>query len=246
MADDGILDFQLRIQGPEGTRTFDSAAVGLRAFAKDIGEAVSVREVNPIIAAVLKRHLTIVAEAMAQRHSTPWAPGVRLPSGARTGKLAVRSGKAITQLRDIKINARGVVTGTIGGPFYLNTHEEGKTIRAKGAYMTIPLPAAMDSHGVPLKPSLRQWDNTFLMPLESSKTGRRRQGFLVAIKKGGRVVPIYLLVKTVRIPQRLGLGITLKKAAPALVDRVLNALAISVATKAITGKRVNPRNFGNF
>ena len=64
---DNLLDFQLRIRGPEGERTFQNARKGLEAFAKDIGQAVSVREVNPIIAAVLKSHLKLVAEAMVQR-----------------------------------------------------------------------------------------------------------------------------------------------------------------------------------
>jgi len=246
MPNDGLFDLKLRIHGPEGNRTFESAAKGLHAFAKDVGQAVSVREVNPIIAAVLRRHLNLVAEAMVQRHSTPWQPGVKLPAGPTTGRLAKRSGKATTQLRDIKVTAGGRIVGTIGGPFYLTTHEEGRTIHAKKQYMTIPLPAAMDSRGVPLRPSLRQWNNTFLMPLESSRTGRTRSGFVVAIKKGGRVVPIYILMKTVRIPRRLGLGVTLKKAAPALVDRVLNALAVSIATKAVTGKTVNPNAFGSF
>lgn len=250
MADD-LFKFELRISGPEGSRTFKNARRGLTAFSKDIGQAVSVKEVNPILRVLLKRHLDLVAEAMVQRHSTAWAPGVKLPRGETTGKLAVRSGKATTQLRDTKVSSvgsnasSGRVTGTISGPHYLVTHEDGKRIRAKGnGYMTIPLPAAMDSRGVPLKVSLRQWQNTFLMPLNSARTGRNRKGFVVAIKRGGRVVPIYILVKTVRIPKRLGLAITLKKASPALVDRVLNALAVSVATKAITGRRVNPRNFG--
>lgn len=248
MPDDNLFDLSLRIQGPEGNRTFDKAHKGLAAFAKDVGQAVSVREVNPIIARILKRHLQIVAEAMVQRHNTPWAPGQKLPKGPTTGKLAVRSGESLRRLRDVKVHVSRVVSGEIGGPFYLTTHEEGRTIRGKSGkgYMTIPLPAAMDSRGIPLRPSLRQWNNTFLMPLESSKTGRSRSGFVVAIKRGGRVVPIYVLLKTVRIPRRLGLGVTLRKANPALVDRVLNALAISIATKAITGKTVNPNAFGSF
>jgi len=60
------------------------------------------------------------------------------------------------------------------------------------------------------------------------------------------MVPIYALVKMVRVPRRLGLGVTLRKANPALVDRVLNALTISIATKAVTGKTINPSGFGSF
>ena len=246
MPDDHLFDLALRIHGPEGDRTFDTAHAGLTAFAKDVGQAVSVKNVNPIIASVLKRHLQIVAEAMVQRHSTRWSPGQKLPTGPTTGKLAIRSGEGLRRLRDVKVFVDKVVTGEIGGPFYLTTHEEGRTIRAKKQFMTIPLPAAMDSRGVPLRPSLRNWQNTFLMPLESGKTGRKKQGFVVAIKRGGRVVPIYALVKTVRVPRRLGLGVTLRKANPALVDRVLNALTISIATKAVTGKTINPSGFGSF
>jgi hypothetical protein len=253
MAITNLLDFELRIDGPEGQRVFKNARKGLKAFSRDVGAAISTKEVSPIIRTILKRHLELVAEAMVQRHSTPWAPGVKLPRGETTGKLAVRSGRATTELRDIKISGAGSnassarITGSIGGPHYLTTHEDGKRITKTGTgYMTIPLPAAMDSHGVPLRISLRQWQDTFLMPLESTRTGRKRKGFVVAINRGGRVVPIYILVKSVRIPKRLGLAVTLKKSNPALVDRVLNALAISVATRAVTGRRVNPHNFGNF
>jgi hypothetical protein len=239
MADE-LFEFKLRIQGPEGQRTFESARVGLEAFAKDIAVATSARKINPIIQAVLKRHLKILAEAMTQRHSTRWAPGQKLPTGRKKGRLAVRSGEGIAKLRQsvrVWYNSKGTF-GEIGGPFYFVTHEEGRTIHAKRGYMAIPLEDALDSRGVPLRPSARSWQDTFLIRLKG------QPGFIIAQRRGARVRYLYLLKKTVVIPERLGLGETILKGTPALIDKVLNAITISVATKAVTGRDVNPRGFG--
>lgn len=236
MAFESLLDWQLKIRGPEGQRTFENAGKGLERFAQDLSVAISPKQINPIIARILKKHLKLVFEAMRQRHSTPYQHNQSLPEGAATGKLAIRSGRGLSQMkRSIKIfRKEGKVEGQIGGPFYFVTQEDGKEIsgkRTKAGFMAIPLPDALTSQGIPIRPSVRSWENTFLIPSRQSSGG-----FLVVQRRGARLLFLYKLQKTVVIPPRLGLGETLRTAEPALVEKVLNALTIHIATKAVTGR----------
>jgi hypothetical protein len=107
--------------------------------------------------------------------------------------------------------------GTNGVP-YGRIHETGGTIRAKnGKYLTIPLPAALNSDGTPKKRSAREWDRTFV---RESKAGN----LLIFQKRGSGIVPLYVLKKKVRIPARLGLGDTLKTGTSYFVDKAMQAM----------------------
>ena len=237
------LDLGLEISGPEGRRRFNSASKGLTQFAKDLDASVSFRELNPILVRLLNGYLNAIADAMVRRHSTPWRPGTRLPTGDVSGKLASRSGEA---MRDVKNSITVVdgrksgVFGTIGGPFYLLTQETGKVIRGrntKGGYMAIPLEDALDGNGIPIRPGPRSYENTFIRPLKSG------DGFVILQRSGGRIKALYALKKTVTIPKRLGMAETIRISSPHFIERVFNALTIHIATKAITGRNVNPAGF---
>jgi hypothetical protein len=237
------LEMQLEISGPEGSRRFKNATTGLLQFASDIDQAVSFRELNPILMRILNSFLKAVADAMEQRHSTPWQPRTKLPEGPKHGKLAKRSGDAMSKVRDSIIvkNQRGLgVEGNIGGPFYLITHEEGRTIRGKNTrkgYMAIPLEDALDGRGIPKRPGPRSYENTFVRPLKSG------EGFVILQRSAGRILALYALKKTVNIPERLGMGETIKMGSNAMVEKMFNALTIHIATKAVTGRNVNPAGF---
>lgn len=208
------FELQLNIDG----KRFKDVDAGIRALARGLDPARL--GLDRIITRELKDMLDTVADAMAQRHSTPWRPGTRLPTGVRSGKLARRSGATIRAVKkSVKVRGTGRdITGTIGGPFWLVVHEEGATIRAKRArYLTIPLPAALTSRGTPRRRRARDWPNTFVQ--------RSRRGNLIIFqKRGSRIVPLYLLKKRVRIPRRLGLGATLRAAAPVALDRIGEAV----------------------
>jgi len=77
-------------------------------------------------------------------------------------------------------------------------HEEGKTIRpTRSMYLTVPLPEAMTPAGVPRRPGARHWENTFVARADS--------GHLIIWQKRGkaRMVALYVLRRSVRIPARL-------------------------------------------
>ena len=108
-------------------------------------------------------------------------------------------------------------------PGYVGIHERGGTIRPRRArYLTIPLPAALDSRGVALRARARDWPDTFI--------ATSRRGNLIIFQRRGRkeVVPLYVLKKSVRIPPRLGLTRTLMMHRPQLLedlrDRIRTAL----------------------
>ena len=205
----------------------------MHAFAVSLG--VSMRDMGPIARKELRDILDTVALAMDQRHRTPWSrtafPG---PKGVRRGKLFKRQGLLMRSLA-ASVRVRGStlenIQGEIGGaptPKWAWVHEEGAVIKVKRArYLTIPLPAALTSQGLPKKKKARDWRNTFVA---KSKAGN----LLIFQKRGKSIVPLYVLKKQVRIPRRLGLGATLKKAAPVFVDRVFDRM-VKAMVKATGG-----------
>jgi hypothetical protein len=78
-----------------------------------------------------------------------------------------------------------------------NAHERGATIvPRKRQWLTIPLKAAKTPSGQPRKRRARDWGNTFIA--RSRKGGR-----VIFQRRGRRAVPLYVLVKRVRLPARL-------------------------------------------
>lgn len=146
---------------------------------------------------VMREALQLVARNLEKRHSSPWNGGVV----NNTNNLQRRSGgiKRIAQSIKVTGNSLETLSGTISTAGFA-IHETGGTITAKRSkYLTIPLPAAMDGRGVPLKKRARDWDRTFV--------ARSKRGNLLIFRKDGKkgVTPLYILKPSVRIPARLGL-----------------------------------------
>lgn len=143
----------------------------------------------------MRKMMTRVADELVRRHSGPW------PGGTTATTLSKRSGKGIRSIRNFRVVKKGLeVDGVWRLTGYMNFHERGGIIRAKRSqYLTIPLPAALDGRGVPLRQSARDWDNTFV--------AESRAGNLIVFQKRSRgdIVPLYVLKKFVRIPPRLGM-----------------------------------------
>ncbi len=144
----------------------------------------------------MEKYLRLIAGRIAARNSAPYSP-----EGAAKN-LMMRSGAGMASvIESVKVEADGIdeIIGRIGGIWYLNTQEDGATITAKRSqYLTIPLPAALDAQGVPLKKRARDWENTFV---KKSKNGN----LIIFQKNGSGITPLYLLRKSVTIPKRLGM-----------------------------------------
>lgn len=201
-------------------RTFKTVAQGLSTFEREFNQAFD-KAARPI-SRELKRALQKVASEMTRRHSIPWSPG-----GSPRDRLFRRTGKGIAGIkRTIKVRGTrtlGTVTGQIGAPFPISVHEKGATVRAKRAqFLTIPLPAALDSRGVPLRRRARDWPNTFIQ--------RSRRGNLIIFQKtGDGIVPLFLLRKQVKLPPRLGLEKELREQMGFFEARMIDILDKALA-----------------
>lgn len=115
------------------------------------------------------------------------------------------------------------IQGSIGADVpYAAIQEFGGTISAEnGKYLCIPLPAALDSSGVPLKSSSRDWPNTFV---KTSKAGN----LLIFQRRGTSVIPLYVLKTSVVIPPRLGMKKTLDAGLPYFVERAMDRMVAAI------------------
>ena len=193
---------------------FDSAADGLRYFATTLN--ADFEKVVPVLRKELETYLKGVSTLMARTHAGAW------PGGTSATSLSQRTGAALQSIKDsVKVSGDTVedIEGRIGGIFYLKIHEFGGTIVPKNAkYLTVPLPAALDGSGVPLKRSARDWDRTFVM---KSKNGN----LLICQRGAGKsVTPLYVLVKSVKIPPRLGMRDALDRGRQFFVDRAVSQM----------------------
>ena len=216
----------LRIAMEIDGKRYANAARGLNALAKNY--AIAFKDLTPIAKKEMTDVLDSVKAAMRERHGTRWAAGVRLPSGKKTGKLATRSGKGLRGLHRKVTSSPTEVTGSVTVDFPMSVHEKGAIIRKKRKLLAIPLPAALTARGVPKKKGPRDWPNTFVA---KSKKGN----LLIFQKKGSKIIPLYVLKEKVRIPARLGLGETVKKAAPMFVERVFARAVKRLQTGVIKG-----------
>ncbi len=192
-------------------KRFRNAALGMRLLADRWDTAIT--GMTPIARREMVSILDTVTQALRQRHSSRWSANRRLPEGAERGKLAKRSGGGLRGLRT-KVSVSGDdVTGSLSVPFPLSVHEDGAVIRRRGKLLAIPLPAALNSRGLPIKNRPRDWTNTFV--------AESKRGNLLIFRRDGRtIVPLYILKEQTRIPRRLGAGVTLNKAAPLYIERV--------------------------
>ena len=182
-----------------GSRKFASLERGLIDIERRLSKAMD--KSAPKVSQELLKALNLVTRRMIQKHGTPWR------AGGSGRNLFRRSGSGLRGIRELTKVSRGIkleqVRGQIGAKFPLSVHERGATIRpTRAQYLTIPLPAALDSSGIPRRRRARDWDNTFV-------ARSRRGNLLIFQKRGEEIVPLYLLRREVRLPARLSLGSTL-------------------------------------
>lgn len=135
------------------------------------------------------------ASELIKRHS-----GAYDSTGPRA--LSKRSGRLVEQLQK-GIRVSGSKFGDITGSLNINArymiHETGGVVRPKTAkYLAVPLKAALKSNGTPKRRKPRDWPNTFV--IES-----KRGNLLICRRVGKEIEPLYVLLKSARIPARLGL-----------------------------------------
>jgi hypothetical protein len=205
------LTFEFRNQ------RFQDASKGLRVFygalKKDWDGTAKV------LSTELRSFLDSVAQALVQRHSGKW------PGGTAAKTLSQRTGGMLqTIVGSVQVNGAtfSTITGHIGGSMIARVQEFGAAITPKRAkFLTVPLPAALDSNGVPLKKSAREWGNTFV--------AKTKKGNLVIFqKRGSMIVPLYVLKTSVTIPPRLGMQNTLTAGLPYFVDRAMDRMVKAV------------------
>jgi hypothetical protein len=204
-------------------QTYQSAEAGLKAFSDTLmkdwdGSA-------KVLSKELRSFLDQVAEALRSRHSGAW------PGGTTVDTLSKRSGSltdAIVGSVEVMGTTMADTEGHIGAPgiVYAGIQEFGGTITAKnGKYLAIPLPAALDSSGLPLQSSPRDWPNTFCA---MSKAGN----LLIFQRRGTNIVPLYVLKTEVTIPPRLGMRKTLEAGIPYFVMRAMDQMVAAMREAA--------------
>lgn len=185
-----------------GGRLYAEVAAGFVALATDIETSFdkAVVRANPLLLQSLRK----VSAELVKMHGKGWN-GSTVSSSSN---LQRRSGEGLRSIvNSVRVAAQGgnlIAVGEISGGT-LSFHEEGGTIRAvRAQYLTIPLPAALDPRGVPLKERARDWDNTFVK--------RSRKGNLIIFRKlrtARDLTPLYILKSSVYIRPRLRMEPTL-------------------------------------
>lgn len=210
MPTEATLEFQFR------SRRFLDAQKGLEVLARDIG--TSAQRLAPELAQELQRYLDEVRRALLRRHSKAFrnpqnAPAtgekdlLRRSGGIRDVRVIVSSGADLSKVR-----------GELVVPFPISVHEEGATITARRArFLTIPMPAALDSRGIPLRRRARDWTSTFVQR-------SRRGNLLIFQRRGASIVPLYLLKRQVTLPPRLKAQQTLEAGQDFFVDEAIDRL----------------------
>lgn len=179
----------------------------------------AVQKVTARVLSETKRILRTEAVLMTSHIKTEHLTGGTTPT-----RLAVRSGNLRSQCRSLPVTeSPGSIESGVGfGTQYARTHigpvGQVTTIRAKkGKFLAIPLMAALTSSGVPKgSPKNGPWGDTFFLRSRSkpgelilfgkaayskgAKTGQLKQGAKLA---GGGIVPLFLMVKQVRIRARV-------------------------------------------
>ncbi|WP_266032610.1 hypothetical protein [Brucella intermedia] len=211
MATSLTLEFQFR------NKRFRNAEAGLRTFHQHLKKSWDGSA--KVLSQELRDFLDSVVEALVQRHSGSW------PGGTSSNTLSKRSGKMLQSIVDsahVEGTTFSTIRGSIGGSKVAAVQEFGATIKPRKAkYLTIPLPAALNSDGTPKKRSAREWDNTFV--------AKSRAGNLIIFqKRGTQIVPLYVLKTSVTIPPRLGMRKTLDAGLPYFVEKSMDAIVRSV------------------
>lgn len=169
----------------------------------------------------LNMTLQAVNRTMEARHGGAWPLSGDL-FGTLPDRLASRTGGGLKSIaRSISVVAASQGDNLVAGKISaadLSIHETGATVTAKSAkYLAIPLRDALDSRGVPLKKGPREWTNTFI---KESKRGN----LIIFMRQGRKIVPLYLLKRSVTIRPRLGLAEALDAQLSYFENRALLAM----------------------
>jgi hypothetical protein len=157
------------------------------------------KHIKAIAMGALQEFIDRVNLTMRSKHGRAW------PGGTGANTLSRRSGRGLAALGAAKLVRRTrSIAAVFTLPRYLAMQEFGVISTAKGRFLTIPLPAALNADGTPKKRSARQWRGTFLVK------GKKGQ-WIVCTKRGRRIIPLYVLKPTVRIAPRLGLRKVMRK-----------------------------------
>lgn len=200
------------IQFKHRGRTYDDVDEGMRAFGATLKRNAALSGLA--ISGELRAFLTRTVQAVISHHSGSWSPG------GGGDALLRRSGDLVQTLQQgiqVTGSTLGTLKGSISGVFYLKIQEYGGTLRARGNYLAIPLPAALDGRGMPLKPSPRDWDKTFV---QQSRAGN----LLIFRRDGSRIVPLYALKRSVTIRPRLGLRAEIRHGLDYFTNRALDSV----------------------
>ena len=208
------INLELELRTGVQKKTFRDAAKGLTALSQG---AISFDKLDPVIRKTMLVFLRAISDQMRSRHSGAW------PGGTGAKSLSRRTGALLRTIeKSVKVTGKftgtGEVRGQIGSPLiYASTQEFGATIRPKRAqYLTVPLPAALNANGMMKLPKARDYPRTFV--------ARSRRGNLIIFQKKGRgkIIPLFVLKRQVRIPPRLNLGVAVEAGSRALGPRIVN------------------------
>jgi phage gpG-like protein len=107
---------------------------------------------------------------------------------------------------------------------YANIHETGGIIRPKNKqYLTIPLPSAQTPAGVgrftagEVRDGLAGYDGSFI---KRSKVGN----LIIFGTQGDKVIPLFLLKRSVTIPARRYMSITVEQTQDKVVDNIVDKI----------------------
>jgi hypothetical protein len=211
-----VMEFEFRGQ------RYQDAQKGLEAFGLHMGQAMEGQAQT--LTRELKDFLDQVAQALDGRHSGPW------PSGTTAQTLSKRSGALMSAITgsvrttgDTLNTVRGEI-GTPGIPYGAIQEYGGKIVPKTAKYLAIPLPAALNANGTPMRKGPREWPNTFC--------AMSRNGNLIIFqRRGTNVVPLYVLKTSVIIPPRLGMRKTLDVGIPYFVERAMDAMVKDIIAK---------------
>lgn len=217
MAEFAAIDLELEWRG----RRFQSVDKGLNAVADLLGKRTDA--LVPVARKLLEQYMEGVVKSVRQRADTPWPQGTS-SAGRFPGTLSRRSGGLLQVLSPSRVEtrARGGKAANVevafSIPAWVAVHETGATIRPRRAqYLTVPLPPALDSRGVPRKPNARAWRDTFVI--------KSRRGNLLIVQKraDGGINPLYVLKKEVTIPPRLAFKQAFEAGKDFLADKLAEA-----------------------
>lgn len=208
--------FSIAVNG----RPYSSVTAAADAIGSFLSKSVD--EGMQQVSVELQKALVKLYDKMEEQHGQQWPLGGEY--GTDPEHLAVRSGRGLRSIKDsIKVDFDGITAmGSISAGS-LSVHETGATVRARNSkYLTIPLPAALDSRGLPLRARARDWDNTFV--------ARSKRGNLIIFRRntGGTITPLYVLKTEVTIPPRLGLGKAFHEMVPYFQAKAIDALERSL------------------